>query len=405
MNIIEEEINKPTVFKNESKLSADFIPNELPHRKKELQRMAQVFKILLQSPGSASRNVIMTGPVGSGKTAVVKRFTNMLKESSLKRLINLKTVHVNCRKNRTPFMILKTIVRYFDPAIPKRGFSTEELLNILSEYLEDTGTFLLLTLDEFEYLIDENHNLLYGLIRLMDDKLNPVQRLYLILITKDISFREVLDESTLSTLQQNFIRLAKYNSEQLRDILNQRVLLAFYDGVVLEDSISLIADIAAESGDARYALELLWNAGKIADASNVLQIVPEFVRDAKSKTIPVIRIDLIEELSLHQKLLLLAITRILKHDEKAFVTTSELESHYQLICEEFDVEPLKHTKNWQNIKVLKEFGIITSRVSGPGYRGKTTLIGLPDAPAEELGGEIERQILRRIEEHARKIRT
>lgn len=401
MNIIEEELTKPTVFKNENMLSADFIPEELPHRTKELQRLAQLFTSFLKSPGTASRNVIMTGPVGSGKTALIKHFANLLEDSSRKRSINLRSMHVNCRKNRTPFMVLKNVVRFFDPAIPKRGFSTEELLNILSEYLEKTGTFLLLTLDEFEYLDDENYNLLYGLIRLMDDKLNPVQRLYLIIITKDISFREALDESTLSTLQQNLLSLSKYDSEQLRDILWQRIQMAFYDGVVLEDSVKLIGDLAADSGDARYALELLWSAGKVADVNGVLQVIPEFVRDAKSKIHPVIRKELLEELSLHQKLLLLSIARILKRDEKAYITISELESHYQCVCEEHSIEPLKHTKNWENVKNLKEFGIITSRISGPGYRGKTTLIGLPDAPAEDLSLEIERQILGGIKNRAR----
>ncbi|MHC1590764.1 MAG: Cdc6/Cdc18 family protein, partial [Candidatus Helarchaeales archaeon] len=208
------------------------------------------------------------------------------------------------------------------------------------------------------------------------------------------------DESTSSTLQQNFIKLSKYSAEQLKDILNQRIEMAFYKGVVLEESVQLIAEISAETGDARYALELLWNAGKIADATNVLQVLPEFVRDAKAKTIPVIRIDVLKELDLHQKLLLLALTRILKRNEQAYITTSELENQYQLICEEFDVEPFKHTKNWQNIRYLKELGIITSRISGSGYRGKTTLIGLPDAPAEDIAVELEIQIMQERNIHA-----
>lgn len=124
-------MTRPTVFRDENILSSDFVPEDLPHRTPELQGLARLFISFLRSPGTASRNVIITGPVGSGKTALVKRFASLLHDSCRERSINLKPFHVNCRKTRTPFMVLNTVLRSFDPAIPKKGIfkknASEEL--------------------------------------------------------------------------------------------------------------------------------------------------------------------------------------------------------------------------------------------------------------------------------------
>lgn len=49
-NILDEELKKQTIFKDESKLSMDYVPVFLPHRNEELRLLAHFFKIVIERP-------------------------------------------------------------------------------------------------------------------------------------------------------------------------------------------------------------------------------------------------------------------------------------------------------------------------------------------------------------------
>jgi len=54
----------------------------------------------------------------------------------------------------------------------------------------------------------------------------------------------------------------------------------------------------------------------------------------------------------------------------------EVEEMYKIVCEESDEKPIAHTQFWKYVKNLDSCGIISTKLSGKGVRGKTTLIGL-----------------------------
>ncbi len=388
-DVFEEELKKPSIFKDESKLSIDYVPPSLPHREKELRVLVRNFKILLEKPGSKSCKILISGSVGTGKTALAKLFGKLICSEAQRRGINLHYIHINCRRDKTEFLVLKRVLHYFNPNFPTRGFSPEELLFALQKTLDSREAFLLIALDELDFYVKRSGpELLYDLTRLYEEKLNAVQRISLIGIAKDTSWIALLDSSTLSTLQQNTLFLARYNASQLKDILEMRVKEAFYEGTVSEEAISLIADIAAEWGDARYSLELLWRAGKYAEAEGEFRVLPEHVRLAKAETHPVIRREVLLDLPQHHRLLLLALARKLRKNEKAYATMGEIEELYHVICEEYGEKPRGHTQIWNYIHDLESCGIINIKLSGSGIRGKTTLISLPDVPASILEKEL-----------------
>ena len=131
--------------------------------------------------------------------------------------------------------------------------------------------YLILTLDELESLVqNEGSDPLYNLSRIQEDRINAPKRLSLICILRQDEQLDTLDPSTRSTLQRNIIRLPDYSESQLEDILTDRVNLAFIDGAVPSQSLTLIAELGnSEQGNARYSIELLWRAGKYADASEL----------------------------------------------------------------------------------------------------------------------------------------
>ncbi len=386
-NIIEDELSRPTIFKDESKLSIDYVPEHLPYRENELKQLANIFRVLLEKPGN-SQKVIITGNVGTGKTALAKNFGSQIVIIASKREINLHYIHINCRRERASFTILNRIVQTFNPSIPRRGFSTEELLQIMKEILEEKDIHIILTLDELDFLLRrEGEDLLYSLIRLFDEQLNAVQRLSLIGIMRSEALFRGMDSSTISSLQQNIIRLKEYSANQLETILSERAKEAFYVGTITNQEITFMAEIAAKQGDARYALEILWRAGKIADSQNKTRILPEHIRKAKSDIHPVIRKDTLRDLPVQHKVLLLAISRALT-TERSYATTSEAKRIYRIACEEYNIRPRRHTQFWEYLSELEKQGIIATKISGVGIKGKTTLISLPDIPASILEQEI-----------------
>ncbi|NHV45043.1 MAG: hypothetical protein HA493_00150, partial [Candidatus Verstraetearchaeota archaeon] len=190
-----------------------------------------------------------------------------------------------------------------------------------------------------------------------------------------------IDKSIQSTLLHNIIKFDPYTSNQLYDIIKLRSKEALKEGVIDDDTLNMIAEIAASRGDARYALELLWRAGKYADADGSNKILPEHVRKAQSDVFP-FPVNIILELSLHEKLLLLSIASILKKSKSTHTNMGEVESVYNMICENKKIEPRKHTQLWEYLQNLKNIGIIQTKVINT--KGRTTIINLTGIPAEKL---------------------
>jgi len=289
-------------------------------------------------------------------------------------------------------MILQRTILKFYPHFPRRGYSGEELLQMLMQILDERNAYLILAMDELEALIrNEGSDPLYNLARIQEDRVKAPQRLSLICVLREPEYLEILDPSTRSTLQRNIIHLEEYSKPQLQDILNDRVSLAFRYGTVSEQIIDLIAELAvSEGGDARYAIDLLWRAGKYADASESTEVLPEYVRKAAVSVYPVVRKDTISSLRLHEKMFLLGIARCFKQTRAAYISMGEAEEAYAIVCEEYNKKRHGHTQLWKYVKELSNLGIVNTEPSGIGQRGRTTLISLPRVPASDLEQELSR---------------
>lgn len=261
---------------------------------------------------------------------------------------------------------------------------------MLMQVLDERNAYLILAMDELDALIrGAGSDPVYNLTRVQENRLGAPQRLSLICILREPGYLGMLDPSTRSTLQRNIIHLEEYSMPQLRDILGNRVALAFRGGTVSEQTVDFVAELAAsEGGDARYAIELLWRAGKYADASEAPEVLPEHVRKASVSIHPVLRKDMISSLRLHEKLLLLGVARRFNQTKAAYISMGDAEEAYAVVCEEHDKKQRRHTQLWKYVKELSALGIIKTEISGIGQRGKTTLISLPKVPASDLEREL-----------------
>jgi cell division control protein 6 len=101
------------------------------------------------------------------------------------------------------------------------------------------------------------------------------------------------------------------------------------------------------------------------------------------------RTDYIAALSIHEKLLLLALSRLLIERDTAYVSMGEVERGYQAACDEFNEEPRQHTQLWKYVRVLSSIGVVSAQKSGEGMRGRTTLLGFAQVPASTMQESLE----------------
>jgi cell division control protein 6 len=394
-DIVGETLAGPTVFRDETPLSLEYMPPRLLHRDAQIRFLTQLFRFSIETPFSTSQRVLITGDVGTGKTVLCQRFGADLTRAAKNRKINLQYIHVNCREAKgSLFMIIKRVLTQFEPEFPKRGFAPEELLHTLMDMLDDKNMHLILALDELEHLIrTEGPTPIYNLTRIQEERVGKPIRLSLICILREQEYLLQLDKSTIDTLQRNIIKLDKYDSSQLITILTDRIELAFKENAVSDEAVQLIGDIGSQSGDARYSIELLWRAGKYADSEGVKHVSTDHVRKAVGSVYPTLRGEYINALSSHEKYMLLALARVLEESQGAYANIGAVEREYRAVCEEYDDEPRKHTQIWKYARGLGAIGIIAASKSGEGVRGKTTLLGLQSIPASTMREQLEKTLM------------
>jgi cell division control protein 6 len=280
-----------SVFKDKAILDIHFIPDILIHRDGELRLLEAFFDHMITAPFEMSQRAIIIGGIGSGKTVLAQYFGRKLRERSAKKRIKLEYIHVNCREVRgSLFMVLSRVVKRLRPDFPERGYAATELLDILKQILDEDDTQILLCLDEVDTLINvDGGDALYYLTRFQETNPEDPRHFNLLCISKDHEIFRTLDQSTLSSLQRNVIRMPRYSSVELMDIIQYRVEHAFRDNTIPLEIVDFIANLAAkEHGDARYAINLLWGAGNYADQSASNQVLPEHVRKTAMSLFPVL---------------------------------------------------------------------------------------------------------------------
>jgi len=380
-----------SVFRDESKLDINYIPAKLTHREREQRLLGEFFSFILQCPLRMTQRVILIGDVGTGKTALAQTFGADLTNQAKRKNLKFHYIHINCREFRGSLQsIIHKIVTVFRPHYPARGYAADEILTILMQILDEEETSLIVALDEFDSLIEKGgSDAVYKLTRMHETRQGQPQRLSFIFIMRDIAATEQLDDSAKSTLQRNIIRLERYDKLKLVDILAERAVLAFNVGAVEEEVVDLVAELAhCEPGNARFGIELLWRAGKYADASELGHVSAECIRNAISAILPMLPRSVLVSLGFHEKLFLLAIARYFKENEEVYIKISEAERAYEIVCEEYDEPPKSHTQIWLYVQYLSKIGVLRAEVVSAETRGRANRISLPSISAVELEQEM-----------------
>ncbi len=351
------------IFRDRGKLSPRYVPERLPHREQQLKELLSIYTPMLENVGGAFlQPVQLIGGVGAGKTCTALRFGGIVEGEASKRKISLKHVYVNGKvdgSNR--YTLYRRILEQACPSIQSRSLSPEEMLTQMVKQLRREKRYAIITFDEVDYFVRRcKEHVVYDLTRLNEiSPGEPCNVLGVLFIARDPSYRNLLDPAEVSTLGLCVIHFPQYNADQIRDIVADRVELAFNPGAVSYEVLDFVSDLAAKppaNGDARFALDLLLYAGNLAENMGFERVLPEHVRRVYGEIHPTVSSMEISSLSQTGKLILLGLARALKASKAPYVSLREVREYYNVVCEECGVKPSADFE--ENLQTLIDLEIV-----------------------------------------------
>jgi cell division control protein 6 len=368
--VFEKFVNGAKLFKDREVLRHDYLPEKLPHREEQIQRLGETVAPVLRD--ARCSNIFIYGTTGTGKTAVTKYVLSHLETKAKEYGAPVKFCYVNCRMIGSEYRIFANLSQNIGLPIPFTGLSVGEVFDRFRNGLDASRTIFIVVLDEVDALIKERgDSLLYELTRI-NETLHQ-SKVAIIGISNDLRLKEFLDPRVFSSLSEEEMVFRPYDASELRNILLERSRLSFHDGTLSDAALSICSALAAaEHGDARRALDLLRVAGEVAERQGAPVITEEHVREAEKHIEHDRVVDALQNLTLHSKLVLLSVY----HLNKSSATTGEIYDVYNELCGELGAGLLTQRRLGTLVNELDAMGLLNAKVVNMGRYGRTKKIRL-----------------------------
>jgi cell division control protein 6 len=376
-NIFTQYMSKRNVIvKNKKVLQSSYIPENLPHRKDKINEIVEIVAPSLSKDKPS--NILIYGKTGTGKSAVMNYIGKELRKAD-ENQENCMFIYVNCEVVDTPYGILynisNQIITEYDKKIPFTGWSLDKIFSELADYIDKKDKIFIIVLDEIDRSFQKNGDDIFYYLTTINEILKN-SRVSIIGITNDAKFTEFLSPKIKSRLGEEKIIFPPYNVEQLQDILSERAMEAFDDGILDPDVIPYCAALSAqELGDARRALDLLRISSDIAERNGDKRVTSAHVKSAKNK----IELDAVSEiintLTNQSKIVLMSII-VNVDDGQTTMTTGDVYTTYKHICEAICQSVLTQRRVAGLISELDMLGVVHARVKSFGKAGRTKEIEL-----------------------------
>ena len=377
-----DNFDKNRIFKDKSILQINHNPEEILHREVQITQIASILAPILR--GERTSNLFLYGKTGTGKTLSMQYVRGELlkrikKESDFK----IRIEYLNCRLKKvsdTEYRILAELIKKLGDSVPDTGLPTQAVYNKFIDLIDSTKQLLVLILDEVDQTVKKiSSDFLYNLTRI-NSELSQAQ-IVIVGISNDLTFLDDLDPRVRSSLSEEEIVFPPYNALQLQDILKERSLKAFKEGVLQEGVVAKCAAFAArEHGDARRALDLLRIAGELAERSNSKKILLKHIDESNDK---IERDKILDVVSSEPKQFQLVLYSIIKLAEKLTdkqnkepIFTGDVYNFYQELCEKNKCEVLTQRRISAIIQEFDMLGIINVKVISKGRGGRMREIKL-----------------------------
>jgi len=371
------------ILVREETLDPSFLPPRLVHREKELELTSKRYREAFVK--GLPYNLMLTGPVGSGKTALARLVGADLQRAGRTGGYPVHVAYVNCWRRASDRTVMLDLLRSVDVSLPDRGYSLSEMLDVFEQGIRKNPRHLLVLLDEASSLVRQETKLVYLLSRSREVELGSIS-LVLIAVEDLLPYLDPASRSSFGVTHR--LSLAPYDRAAISDILAARAELALRPGSHEPEVLDQIARIAAPNGDARFALELLAGAAHAAEDAGADAISAEHVRRAKGSLLPTVSETQLEALSTNELGVLLSLSRTLKG--RATSTPSQkLRTNHTALLEELRASAMSRTTFWRTLKELERDGLVTLET---GSSGESSQVAMDELPASYLATLLEERL-------------
>jgi len=354
-------MSESVIFRDRSKLSPRYIPEELPHRQAQIQQIVGMFSEAINDPEKFPLSILqVVGAAGIGKTSSVIRSSKILQQQFEKNRLRLKVAYINLKlQGGNKFAIYRFLMENIAPELPAQGLGAEEMLRYILRYLRENKQYALIIVDEIDYVIktSKDTTIIYDLTRLNEfepDKTCNVMGV--IFIARSTEFYGRLDPAELSTLGRVPLDFHPYTVQQVSDILESRCALGFNQKAISSTIIDKVASITTSeqvNGDVRYALDLLLYAGNLAESQGTGRVSLDHVRKVHGQIHPSITTEEIEQLSRPHLLSLIALVRALRARKKQYVELKDVRLHASELADQLGAKAVDVEDYLDDLKARK----------------------------------------------------
>jgi cell division control protein 6 len=323
--------------------------------------------------GGPPETTIIYGKTGTGKSLVARCVTREAHRTAIDNGYSLQYAYVDCSDYQTETQASREMARGLQTNmptdavqqdIPRKGIGASDYRDITWELLDqnDIQSFVVI-LDEIDKL--DGEDLLRSLSRARESGKSEAF-IGVICISNKIAYRERLNERVDSSLQDNELVFDPYDAEQLRNILEHR-RDAFEDGVLADGVIPKTAALAArEHGDARKAVDTLYEAGRLAEKEGESTVTEAHVDDALRQA-EINRFQkLVSGQPPHVKYILRALALLTESNEGTEFRTAEVYEGYKRVADHADADPLSYDRVQRLLNEQAFLGITESEHTGGG---------------------------------------
>ncbi|TMT86592.1 AAA family ATPase [Haloterrigena sp. H1] len=378
---------RKTVFENKQLVDSNTIVdhNRIYGRDKQLAAEARAFRDTLD--GERPPDLLLYGPSGTGKTLTVKAVAEKVKERATQNKIDFDFIAVNF-KTMESHSIDRAVWKLGNQTakkagvswdIPRKGVSTDAKYVRLYEIVDRHFDALVFILDEIDTLTGRASDdepaysrLLYSLSRVMAEQ-HVDTLVSTVVITNHPKFRENLDSRTDSSYNPTGIHFSDYDANELIEILNRR-RDAFKDGALNDGVIELVAAYGAKNeGDARRAIDLLRDAGELANRNGETVVTERHVHAANDSVVKNRVLEIVGGMSLQKKLSLYA-AAVVADVNNGSAPSPAIYTLYQEICQRTDRDVYTQETVNSHINKAGTYGVLESERTSGGFKSGVHLM-------------------------------
>jgi cell division control protein 6 len=369
------------ILLHEETLDPAFVPPRLVRRETELGLLSKRYREALAK--GLGYHQLLTGGVGSGKTALAHRLGDDLVRAGRVGTLPVLKLYVNCWRRSSDRTILLQLIRGVGVSLPDRGYALSEMLDVFEQGVRKAPRHVFVILDEVSALVRQETKLVYLLSRSPEVGLGSIS-LFLISPADVLPYLDAASRSSFGVTHR--LQLRPYTAEDLAEIVRSRAEVALRPGALSAEVAEQIARVAASSGDARFALEVLGGAARAAEQAESRTVGPEHVRAAKGSIYPTVTESKLEELGETELLVLLALARSLR-GRHAVATTERVRRAYHVAAEEHGATPMSRVTFWRTVKSLEREGLV--QVEPPAAPGEGNRLSMDEVPMSYLATLLE----------------